>query len=128
MTNLEDIGCSKIERLLGQEKHICKRYSHLLPWHQLLKHCTRRKFKVSFDWLQNELSNDVNKNVHCLQTLKQFKFLRIHAILHDAAGCLQEKNHTGPGYTYVLPCPIKNCYLGHVTGIAFCLFLKAFKA
>ena len=59
--------------------------------------------------------------------LKHFKFLRIHAILHDAAGYLQEKNHTGPGYTYVLPCPIKNCYLGHVTGIAFCLFLKTFK-
>ena len=59
--------------------------------------------------------------------LKQFKFLRILAILHDAAGYLQEKNHTGPGYTYVLPCPIKNCSLVHVTGIAFYLFLKAFK-
>ena len=56
VTNLEDIGCPKIEQLLGQEKHICKRHSHLLPLHQLLKHCTRRKSKVFFDWLQNELS------------------------------------------------------------------------
>ena len=30
--------------------------------------------------------------------LKRFKFLRIHAILHDAAGYLQEKNYTGPGH------------------------------
>ena len=58
---------------------------------------------------------------------KQVKFLRLHAILHDAAGYLQEKSHTGHGYTYVLPCPIKNRYLRHVTGFAFCLFLKAFK-
>ena len=48
VTNLEDIGCSKIERLLGQQKHICKQHSHLLPSHQLLKHCTRRKSKVFF--------------------------------------------------------------------------------
>ena len=46
VTNLEDIGCPKIQQLLGQEKHICKRHSHLLPSHQLLKHCTRRKSKV----------------------------------------------------------------------------------
>ena len=59
--------------------------------------------------------------------LKQFNFLRLHAILHDAAGYLQEKNNAEPGYTYVLPCPIKKCYLGHVTGVAFCFFLKAFK-
>ena len=59
--------------------------------------------------------------------LKQFKVFRIHATLHDTAGYLQEKIHTGPGYTYVLACPIKNCYLGHLTGIAFCLFLKALK-
>ena len=60
VTNLEDFGCPKIEQLLGQEKQICKRHSHLLPSHQLLKHCTRRKSKVFFDWLQNELSNDAN--------------------------------------------------------------------
>ena len=55
---------------MGQEKHICKRHSHLLPSHQLLKHCTRRNSKVFFDWLQNELSNDANKNLHCFQTLE----------------------------------------------------------
>ena len=52
---------------------------------------------------------------------KQVKFLKLHAIL------IQEKNHTGLGYTYVLPFQIKNRYLLHVAGSAFCLFLKAFK-
>ena len=56
MTNLEDIGCPKIEQLLGQEKHICKRHFHLLPSHELLKHC--KLFKIFFYWLHNELSND----------------------------------------------------------------------
>ena len=60
VTNLEDTSCPKIEQLLGQEKHICKRHSHLLPLHQLIKHCTRRKTKIFSDWLQNELSNDAN--------------------------------------------------------------------
>ena len=60
VTNLEDIDCPKIEQLLGQEKHICKRHSDLIPSHQLLKHCTLRKSKVFFDWLQNEQSNDAN--------------------------------------------------------------------
>ena len=52
MTNLEDIGCPKIEQLLGQEKHICKRHFHLLPSHELLKHC--KLFKIFFYWLHNE--------------------------------------------------------------------------
>ena len=60
--------------------------------------------------------------------LKHFKFFRIHAIRNDTAGYLQEKNHTGPGYTDMcFALSIENCFLGHVTGIAFCLFLKAFK-
>ena len=46
VTYLEDIGFPKIEQLLDQENHICKRRSHLLPSHQLLKHCTRRKSKL----------------------------------------------------------------------------------
>ena len=43
--------------------------------------------------------------------LKQIKLFRLQDILHDAAGCLEEKK-TGPGQTYVLPCPIKSCHLG----------------
>ena len=50
---------------------------------------------------------------------KSFKILRLHAILHDASGFIAEYSLKGPGYSYVLPCPIKNEYLGHITGLAF---------
>ena len=58
---------------------------------------------------------------------KSFKILRLHAILHDAAGFVYEFSEKGPGYSYVLPCPVTNEYLGHVTGLAFCLYVKTFK-
>ena len=58
---------------------------------------------------------------------KSFKILRLHAILHYASGIIAEYSHKGPGYSYVLLCPITNKYLGHITGLAFCLFVKTFK-
>ena len=33
------------------------------------------------------------------KNLKKIKFLRLYVILHDASRYLQEKSHTGPGYT-----------------------------
>ena len=59
--------------------------------------------------------------------LKSYKFLRLHAILHDASGFIAEYSQKGPGYSYVLPCPITNAYIGHLTGLTFCLFVKTFK-
>ena len=58
---------------------------------------------------------------------KSYKILRLHAILHDASGFVFEYSEKGPGYSYVLPCPVTNEYLGHVTGLAFCLYVKTFK-
>ena len=58
---------------------------------------------------------------------KSFKILRLHAILHDASGFVYEYSEKGPRYSYVLPCSVTNEYLGHVTGIAFCLYVKSFK-
>ena len=58
---------------------------------------------------------------------KSFKILRLHAILHDASGFVYEYSEKGPGYSYVLPCSVTNEYLGHVTGIAFCLYVKSFE-
>ena len=58
---------------------------------------------------------------------KSFKILRLHAILHDASGFIAKYGRKGPGYSYVLPCPITNEYLGHITGLAFCSFVKTFK-
>ena len=59
--------------------------------------------------------------------LKSYKFLRLHAILHDASGFIVEHSQKGPGYSYALPCPITNAYIGHMTGLTFCLFVKTFK-
>ena len=56
---------------------------------------------------------------------KIIKILGLHAILHDASGFVFEYSEKEPGYSYVLPCPVTNEYLGHVTGIAFCLYVKS---
>ena len=48
--------------------------------------------------------------------LKPFKVLRLHAILHNASGFIAEYNQKGQGYSYVLPSPFKNAYVGHLTG------------
>ena len=61
------------------------------------------------------------------KSFKSYKILRVHAILHDASALVFEQSKKGPGYSYVLPCPVTNEYLGHVTGIAFCLYVKFFK-
>ena len=58
---------------------------------------------------------------------KNIKILRLHAILHDACDFVYEYSEKGPGYSYVLPCPVTIEYVGHVTGITFCLYLKTFK-
>ena len=59
--------------------------------------------------------------------LRSYKLLQLHAILHDASGFIAEHSQKGPGYSYVLPCPITNAYIGHMTGLLFCLFVKMFK-
>ena len=47
---------------------------------------------------------------------KSYKFLQLHAKLLDASGFIAEQSTKGPGYSYVLPCPITNAYIGHLTG------------
>ena len=59
--------------------------------------------------------------------LKHPKILRLHAILHDAAGFIMDYSKRGPGYSYVIPCPISSCFIGHVSGIMFCLFQNIFQ-
>ena len=59
------------------------------------------------------------------------KIFRLHAILHDAAGYMKSTAgyNKGPGYCYMLPNwkLTNSCYLGHVTGLLFCLYLKIFQ-
>ena len=56
--------------------------------------------------------------------LKNCKILRLHAILHDAAGFIHEFHQQGPSYCYMLPWNCNNSLLGHLSGIAFWIFNK----
>ncbi len=55
------------------------------------------------------------------------KIFRLHAIMHDSAGYMCDKYRVGPGYCYVIKkCPINSCFLGHISGLLFCVYLKWF--
>ena len=55
-----------------------------------------------------------------------FKIIRLHAILHDAAGAVRAHTGKGPGYGYLIGRGPNSCLLGHVTGLFFCLYVKIF--
>ena len=62
-----------------------------------------------------------------LDTLLRFsKVFRLHAILHDAAGAVYAENGSGPGYCYVIGRGPSSYFLGHITGLFYCLYLKIF--
>ena len=55
------------------------------------------------------------------------KVFRLHATFHDATGYLKTNLNIGPGYCYMVPflnSKLNFCFLGHITGIAYCCFLK----
>lgn len=56
--------------------------------------------------------------------LKGSKVLRLHAVIHDAAGFVWDHSKSGPGYAYAASCPINSPLVGHITGIMFCLYYK----
>lgn len=67
-----------------------------------------------------------NSSLDCY--LKHFKIFRLHAILHDAAGYMKTVYNKGPGYSYVLPMRWNCCFIGHLSGLPFCIFIKYFKS
>ena len=54
------------------------------------------------------------------------KVIKLHAILHDAAGAVQAHSGKEPGYCYMIGRGSNCCLLGHVTGLLFCLNIKIF--
>ena len=54
------------------------------------------------------------------------KFFRLHAILHDSAGSVKSTMKKGPEYCYDTPSLPSSCFLGHVNGSLFCLYVKKF--
>ena len=57
-------------------------------------------------------------------SFRQFQVLRLHAILHDAAGGVQAHSGKALGYYYVIGWGPNSCLLGHVTRLLFCLYVK----
>ena len=62
------------------------------------------------------------------KNLNDSKILRLHAILHDAAGFVHEVYNTGPTYCYMIPWKSNNSLIGHLSGITFCLYVKLTKS
>ena len=58
--------------------------------------------------------------------IARLKVFRLHAILHDSAGAVKAITNKGPGYCYMLPHFPRSCFLGHLTGLIFCVFNKIF--
>ena len=54
------------------------------------------------------------------------KVLRLHAIIHDAAGAVRLQPGKGPGYGYMIRRGPNSCLHSHVTGLLFCLYVKIF--
>ena len=52
------------------------------------------------------------------------KVLRLHPILHDAAGAVRAHSGKGPGCCYMIGQGPNSCLLDHVTGLLFCLYIK----
>ena len=57
---------------------------------------------------------------------RHFKLSRLYATLHDAAGAVRAHSGKGPGYCYMIGRGSNSCFLGHVTGLLFCLYVKYF--
>ena len=62
----------------------------------------------------------------CMDNIWKIKIFRPHSILHDSAGSVKSTTKKGPGYCYVAPSLPSSCFLGHVTGLFFCLYVKIF--
>ena len=57
---------------------------------------------------------------------RHFKVFRLHAILYDAAEAVRAHSGRGPDYCHVIGQGQNSYFLGHVTGLLFCLYVKLF--
>ena len=56
--------------------------------------------------------------------MRHSKVMCLHAALHDAHGFMYSECSVGPGYCYASPSLPSRFWLGHITGIIFCIKLK----
>ena len=57
---------------------------------------------------------------------RHFKVFRLHAILHDADGAVRAHSGKGLGYSYKIGRGPNSRFLGHLTGLRFCFYVKIF--
>ena len=65
-------------------------------------------------------------NSHLDSLFRYSKVFRLLAKLHDAAGAVRAHSGKRPGYCYMIGPGPNSCFLGHVTGLLFCLYEKFF--
>ena len=66
------------------------------------------------------------ENSYLDSVFRYSKVFRLHAILHDAARAVRSHTGKGPGYCYMIGRGPNLSFLGHVTGLLFCLYVKIF--
>ena len=52
------------------------------------------------------------------------KIFRLHSILHDSAGSVKSTKKKGSGFCSDAPSLPSSCFLGLVTGLLLCLYVK----
>ena len=57
---------------------------------------------------------------------RQFKVIRIYALLHVAARAVRSHSDKCLGYCYMFGREPTSCLLGHVTGLLICLYVNLF--
>lgn len=92
--------------------------------------CQRVDYSVDPDYISQDcpyggIIGIGNSKLH--KFLQHSKIFRLHASLHDACGYMKSEFEIGPGYVYALKCNVSNCFIGHLSGITFCIYLKLFK-
>ena len=80
----------------------------------------KEKDQISFGFLI-EYGNSCN-----VYFFANSKIFRLHAVLHDAPESVKSTTRKGPGNCYFLPRFPSSCFLGHETGLLFCLYIKVF--
>ncbi len=124
----------EISLLIDGYENVAKQIPHATPQHQwFLLVC--QDIGLPDDVSLKDVSGDnpfggmIGINDSYLDVLfKHFKLFRIHASFHDAAGYMKRKHAKGPGYCYMLKdVPINSCFLGHLTGLSYWLWLSITK-
>ena len=133
------ISDSDLQEIADNFRALQKYYSEFSPRYNLfLATCihidevcnkSRREFLGPYDIARDcPYGGLIGKGNSKLENwFKGLKLLRVHAAIHDACGYMKALKDYGPGYIYALPCGLNSCYLGHITGISYCIYIKLFR-